>query len=34
MPLDLETIINSVERPGVCVAVHEAILTSGFSAEL
>lgn len=34
MPLDLETIINSVEKTGRCVVVHEATLTSGFGAEL
>ena len=34
MPLDLETIIASVEKTGRCVVVHEATLTSGFGAEL
>ncbi len=34
VPLDLETIIKSVEKTGRCVVVHEATLTSGFGAEL
>lgn len=34
IPLDLETIISSVEKTGRCVVVHEATLTSGFGAEL
>jgi 2-oxoisovalerate dehydrogenase E1 component beta subunit len=34
VPLDLETIIESVEKTGRCVVVHEATLTSGFGAEL
>ncbi len=34
VPLDLETIIDSVERTGRCVVVHEATRTSGFGAEL
>src|SRR3989304_5822901 len=33
-PLDLETIVNSVEKTGRCVIVHEATRTSGFGAEL
>jgi 2-oxoisovalerate dehydrogenase E1 component beta subunit len=33
-PLDLETIVNSVEKTGHCVIVHEATRTSGFGAEL
>jgi 2-oxoisovalerate dehydrogenase E1 component beta subunit len=33
-PLDLETIVASVEKTGRCVVVHEATLTSGFGAEL
>jgi 2-oxoisovalerate dehydrogenase E1 component beta subunit len=33
-PLDLETIIGSVEKTGRCVVVHEATLTCGFGAEL
>ncbi|KQT84200.1 alpha-ketoacid dehydrogenase subunit beta [Aurantimonas sp. Leaf443] len=34
VPLDLETIVASVEKTGRCVVVHEATLTSGFGAEL
>jgi 2-oxoisovalerate dehydrogenase E1 component beta subunit len=34
LPLDLETIIESVSKTGRCVVVHEATLTSGFGAEL
>ncbi len=34
MPLDLDTIVASVQRTGRCVVVHEATLTSGFGAEL
>jgi 2-oxoisovalerate dehydrogenase E1 component beta subunit len=34
MPLDLETIVESVEKTGRCVIVHEATRTSGFGAEL
>ena len=34
VPLDLDTIIASVEKTGRCVVVHEATLTSGFGAEL
>ncbi|CAN5390683.1 alpha-ketoacid dehydrogenase subunit beta [soil metagenome] len=34
LPLDLDTIVASVERTGRCVVVHEATLTSGFGAEL
>jgi 2-oxoisovalerate dehydrogenase E1 component beta subunit len=34
IPLDLQTIISSVEKTGRCVVVHEATLTSGFGAEL
>ena len=34
LPLDLETIVDSVNRTGRCVIVHEATLTSGFGAEL
>ena len=34
MPLDLDTIENSVKKTGRCVIVHEATRTSGFGAEL
>lgn len=34
LPLDLDTIINSVRKTGRCVVVHEATLTSGFGAEV
>lgn len=34
VPLDLETIAESVRRTGRCVIVHEATLTSGYGAEL
>ena len=34
LPLDLETIVESVRKTGRCVVVHEATLTSGFGAEL
>ncbi|HUG85153.1 MAG TPA: alpha-ketoacid dehydrogenase subunit beta [Euzebya sp.] len=34
LPLDLDTIVTSVQRTGRCVVVHEATLTSGFGAEL
>ena len=33
-PLDMETILVSVERTGRCVIVHEAPLTGGFGAEI
>ncbi|MFO1413182.1 MAG: alpha-ketoacid dehydrogenase subunit beta [Burkholderiales bacterium] len=33
-PLDLDTIVASVNRTGRCVIVHEATRTSGFGAEL
>lgn len=33
-PLDLKTIVASVEKTGRCVVVHEATQTSGFGAEL
>ena len=34
IPLDAETIFQSVRKTGRCVLVHEATLTSGFGAEL
>ena len=34
VPLDIETIVNSVKKTGRCVIVHEATHTSGFGAEL
>lgn len=34
LPLDLETIRDSVRKTRRCVVVHEATLTSGFGAEL
>jgi 2-oxoisovalerate dehydrogenase E1 component beta subunit len=34
LPLDLETIVKSVEKTGRCVIVHEATRTSGYGAEL
>lgn len=34
LPLDIDTIVASVEKTGRCVIVHEATLTSGFGAEL
>jgi 2-oxoisovalerate dehydrogenase E1 component beta subunit len=34
LPLDLDTIVESVEKTGRCVVLHEATLTSGFGAEL
>jgi len=34
VPLDLDTIVASVEKTGCCVIVHEATLTCGFGAEL
>jgi 2-oxoisovalerate dehydrogenase E1 component beta subunit len=34
VPLDIETIVRSVEKTGRCVIVHEATRTSGFGAEL
>ncbi len=33
-PLDMETILASVEKTGRCVIVHEAALTAGFGAEI
>jgi 2-oxoisovalerate dehydrogenase E1 component beta subunit len=34
LPLDLDTIVPSVNKTGRCVIVHEATRTSGFGAEL
>ncbi|MCQ2003326.1 alpha-ketoacid dehydrogenase subunit beta [Rhizobium sp. NRK18] len=34
VPLDLETIVQSVSKTGRCVVVHEATLTSGFGGEI
>ncbi|HEY2444257.1 MAG TPA: alpha-ketoacid dehydrogenase subunit beta [Rhizomicrobium sp.] len=34
VPLDVETIVHSVEKTGRCVIVHEATRTCGFGAEL
>jgi len=34
LPLDIETIVASVEKTGRCVIVHEATRTCGFGAEL
>jgi 2-oxoisovalerate dehydrogenase E1 component beta subunit len=34
VPLDLDTIVASVERTGRCVVAHEATRTAGFGAEL
>lgn len=34
IPLDLDTVVASVEKTGRCVIVHEAPRTSGFGAEL
>lgn len=34
VPLDIETIVESVNKTGRCVVVHEATRTSGFGAEL
>jgi 2-oxoisovalerate dehydrogenase E1 component beta subunit len=34
MPLDIETLVASVEKTGRCVVVHEATRTSGYGAEL
>lgn len=33
-PLDMETILASVEKTGRCVIVHEAAMTAGFGAEI
>ncbi len=34
VPLDIETIVRSVEKTGRCIIVHEATRTSGYGAEL
>ncbi|MBI4934635.1 MAG: alpha-ketoacid dehydrogenase subunit beta [Actinobacteria bacterium] len=34
LPLDVDTIVESVVKTGRCLVVHEATLTSGFGAEL
>jgi 2-oxoisovalerate dehydrogenase E1 component beta subunit len=34
VPLDVDTIVTSIEKTGRCVIVHEATRTSGFGAEL
>ncbi|PJE34826.1 alpha-ketoacid dehydrogenase subunit beta [Pseudooceanicola lipolyticus] len=34
LPLDLETLVASVNRTGRCIVLHEATLTSGFGAEI
>jgi len=34
IPLDIDTIVESVQKTGRCVIVHEATRTSGFGAEL
>ncbi|HET8613361.1 MAG TPA: alpha-ketoacid dehydrogenase subunit beta, partial [Sphingomonas sp.] len=34
LPLDIDTVVASVEKTGRCVIVHEATRTSGFGAEL
>ena len=34
IPLDMETIADSVNKTGRCIVVHEATKTSGFGAEL
>jgi 2-oxoisovalerate dehydrogenase E1 component subunit beta len=34
VPVDIETIVTSVEKTGRCVIVHEATRTSGYGAEL
>jgi 2-oxoisovalerate dehydrogenase E1 component beta subunit len=34
LPLDIETIMASVQKTGRCMVVHEATRTSGFGAEL
>jgi len=34
VPLDIDTVVESVKKTGRCVIVHEATRTSGFGAEL
>ena len=34
VPLDVDTIVASVNKTGRCLVVHERTLTSGFGAEL
>ena len=34
VPLDIDTIVESVRKTGRCVVVHEATRTSGYGAEL
>ena len=34
LPLDLDTVVQSVTKTGRCVMVHEATLTSGYGAEV
>ena len=34
LPLDLDTIVDSVKKTGRCVIAHEATRTCGFGAEL
>ena len=34
VPVDIDTIVASVEKTGRCVIVHEATRTSGYGAEL
>ncbi len=34
MPVDIETIVTSIQKTGRCVIVHEATRTSGYGAEL
>ncbi|MGC8533958.1 MAG: alpha-ketoacid dehydrogenase subunit beta [Rhizomicrobium sp.] len=34
LPVDIETIVASVEKTGRCVIIHEATRTSGYGAEL